>query len=162
MTSRESEHAEVSAGPLRPTEDSDLTWLLHRAAQHLRTLAGGVAEEQGLSLRDYIILGALTLDPAMTQSDLGRSLGLDKTTLTIQLDRMEERGLIVRRPDPSDRRRRIPEATRRGEMLCAKVHAASLALEETVFDGASESDRRTFRRLLLQVVGDGGDPGSCL
>ena len=72
--------ATKTIGP-SPSLDSEITWLLHRAAQRLRGVTSHLAEQYGLTLRDYIVLSALAKTPGLTQSDLGKSLGLDKTTL---------------------------------------------------------------------------------
>src|SRR5690349_18633917 len=103
------------AGPT-PSVDSEITWLLHRAAQRMRNATGEKAENHGLTLRDYVVLSALRKSPGLTQGDLGKPLGLDKTTLMSQLDRLEHRGLIVRHSDARDRRLRIPVITGEGEV----------------------------------------------
>src|SRR3954471_23886623 len=104
-----------------PSADSEITWLLHRAAQRMHSATGEQAEKHGLALRDYIVLSALAMPPDLTQGELGKALGLDKTTLMSQLDRLERRGLVVRRSDPRDRRARIPEITEAGDAVRAKV-----------------------------------------
>src|SRR5690348_2566392 len=91
-----------------PTPDSEITWLLHRAAQHMRGVTGEQAARHGLQLRDYIVLSALDKTPDLSQGELGKALGLDKTTLMSQLDGLERRGLVVRRAHPRDRRLRVP------------------------------------------------------
>src|SRR4051812_46755545 len=78
-----------------PTVDSEITWLLHRAAQRMNTATGEQAEKHGLQLRSYIVLSALHKSEGLTQAELGKTVGLDKTTLMSQLDRLEQRGLIV-------------------------------------------------------------------
>ena len=84
---------------------ADLTWLLHRAAQRMRTALDQVAQASGLAgVRDWIVLAALTAEPGRTQLALAHDLGLDKTTLTSLLDRLEAGGLVVRSVDPHDRR----------------------------------------------------------
>lgn len=65
----------------------------------MRGATGEQAEQHQLQLRDYIVLSALEMTPNLTQGELGKALGLDKTTLMSQLDRLERRGLAVRRPD---------------------------------------------------------------
>src|SRR5690348_6562152 len=92
-----------SAASAGPSADSEITWLLHRAAQRMRSATGGQAERHGIQLRDYIVLSALDKTPNLTQGELGKALGLDKTTLMSQLDRLEQLGLVVRRSDPRDR-----------------------------------------------------------
>ena len=57
------------------------------------------ARAHGLTgARDWIVLSALAAGPRQTQLALAQSLGLDKTTMTSLLDRMESRGLITRAP----------------------------------------------------------------
>src|SRR6185369_3443898 len=145
-----------------PSVDSEITWLLHRAAQRLRSATGEQAERHGLQLRDYIVLSALHKTPNLTQVELGKALGLDKTTLMSQLDRLERTGLIVRRNDPRDRRIRIPEITGAGEALRAKVAAACDHVEAAAVNNFSRDQVRVFRRMLVEIIGDSEDRGSCL
>lgn len=154
-------HGPGEAG-LQPTADSEITWLLHRAAQRMRAATSQIAQEHGVELRDYIVLSALEASPSQTQIELGRSLGLDKTTLMSSLDRLEGQGLVIRRADPRDRRARIPEITAAGGALRSTVARACARAEAAALNGASESSVRTLRRLLADLIGDGQDPGSCL
>ncbi len=152
------------AGQLNP--DADLTWLLHRAAQRMRTAMDEQAEQQGIQARDYIVLSALAVRADLTQLELAKALGLDKTTLMFQLDRLENKGLVVRRADPRDRRSRIPEATAAGLATRAKVAAALSDVEGTLLSGVATGDQRALRVMLCKLigVGDGEDDvkGSCL
>lgn len=145
-----------------PSVDSEITWLLHRAAQRMHRAIGEEAEKHGLRLRDHIVLSALDKTPNLTQAELGKALGLDKTTLMSQVDRLERMGLVVRHSDPQDRRARIPEITRDGDDLRAQVARASAGVEAAVLDDFSPEDVQTFRRMLFQIIGDSEDPGSCL
>lgn len=151
--------SETSAGP---SVDSEITWLLHRAAQRMRGATGGQAEQHGLQLRDYIVLSALHKTPNLTQGELGKTLGLDKTTLMSQLDRLERMGLVVRRPDPRDRRARIPEITEAGNALRGKVAGACTSVEAAALDSFSTDQVQVFRRMLFEIIGDSEDRGSCL
>jgi DNA-binding MarR family transcriptional regulator len=153
---------DVDAPGPRPALDSELTWLLHRAAQHMHNATGDQAEKHGLALREYIVLSALHKTPGLTQGELGRTLSLDKTTLTSQLDRLERRGLVVRHNSPHDRRLRIPVITDSGEALRATVAEASAAVEASALDGFSQDHIASFRQMLFAIIGDSEDRGSCL
>ncbi|TXS14349.1 MarR family transcriptional regulator [Streptomyces sp. adm13(2018)] len=70
------------------------------------------------------------------QSALIQSLGLDASTVTKMLQRMEQCGLVLRRPDPADRRaasgprrspRPGPRAGRRGPGGAARARTAPCA-----------------------------------
>ena len=151
-----------SSTSLGPAVDSELTWLLHRAAQRLRSATGEQAERHGIQLRDYIVLSALDKTPNFTQVELAKALGLDKTTLMSQLDRLERIGLVVRRSDPRDRRARIPEITEAGISLRAKVASASSRVEAAALNGFSQDQVYLFRQMLFGIIGDSQDRGSCL
>ena len=151
-----------AAAAAAPTVDSEITWLLHRAAQRMRTVVGQAAEERGVQLRDHIVLSALHKSPELSQIELGRTLGLDKTTLTSQLDRLERAGLVERRPDPHDRRARIPHLTRSGESVRRKVAAATDRIELAELSKFDDAEVALLRRLLIGIIGDSDDPGSCL
>jgi DNA-binding MarR family transcriptional regulator len=145
-----------------PSLDSELTWLLHRAAQHMHNVTGEQAAKHGLTLREYIVLSALHKTPGLTQGELGKALSLDKSTLMSQLDRLEQRSLVIRLSAPQDRRLRIPEITESGEALRAKVAETSAAAEASVLDGFSQDHIMSLRRMLFAIIGDSEDPGSCL
>jgi DNA-binding MarR family transcriptional regulator len=153
---------ESDAASTGPSAESEITWLLHRAAQRMRGATGEQAEKHGLQLRDYIVLSALDMTPNLTQGELRRALGLDKTTLMSQLDRLERMGFVVRRSDPRDRRARIPEITEAGNALRAKVASACASVEGTVLMDFSQDQVQVFRRMLFEIIGDSDDRGSCL
>lgn len=147
---------------MAPSIDSEITWLLHRAAQRMRSATGEQAEKHGIQLRDYIVLSALGKTPNLTQGELGKALGLDKTTLMSQLDRLERMGLVMRRSDPRDRRARIPEITEAGTALRAKVASACDSVETAVLNSFSQDQIQAFRHMLFEIIGDSQDRGSCL
>ncbi len=72
-----------------------------------------------LHYRQVQALRLLRVCGAMSAGELARSLGHDSGGMTRLLDRLEERGLLERHADPSDRR-----------SLCIRPTAAGLALGE--------------------------------
>jgi DNA-binding MarR family transcriptional regulator len=128
----------------------------------MRSATGEQAEKHGIQLRDYIVLSALDKTPNLTQAELGKALGLDRTTLMSQLDRLERTGLVVRRSDPCDRRTRIPEITEAGNALRAKVASACDSVETAALSSFSPEDVQIFRRMLFGIIGNSEDRGSCL
>jgi len=130
-----------------------LTWLLHRAAQRMH----GVMEEQavrhGVSLREYLVLTALSSIAPSTQCALGQAIGLDKTTLTTLLDRLEQAGLLVRQADPQDRRARIPDVTQTGRELRVKVAHDIAAVEAALLAGFSPGEQQSLRSMLCELIG---------
>jgi hypothetical protein len=63
-----------SSTKLGPSVNSEITWLLHGAAQRMRSASGEQAERHGLQVRD-IVLSALDKTPNLTQVELERRSG---------------------------------------------------------------------------------------
>jgi MarR family transcriptional regulator, organic hydroperoxide resistance regulator len=151
-----------------PSQPADLTWLLHRAAQRMRAALDQVARAKGLAgVRDWIVLSALIAEPGRTQLALGHALGLDKTTLTSLLDRLETGGLIIRCLDPRDRRARIPEITAAGRRIQTQVTRARDRAEAELLNAFSAHEQCLLRDLLTRLAasshGDCADAaGSCI
>lgn len=140
---------------------ADLTWLLHRAAQRMRTALDEVARSFGLAgARDWLVLSAIAGGPPQTQLALAHAVGLDKTTLTSLLDRLENRGLVTRSLDSHDRRARIPELTPAGRDTQQRVTRARDEAEATVLRGFTDAERELLRDLLRRLAADAGTLGS--
>lgn len=146
------EAAQVCAG-----NPEDLTWLFHRSAQRLRATLDAVCRQQGLSdARDWIILTALAEGPGRTQLGLSHDLGVDKTTLTALIDRLEAKQLLIRKQVPDDRRARVPEITKSGVAVQAEVAKGRDAAEAELLANFTQSERDLLRELISRIA-----DGSC-
>jgi MarR family transcriptional regulator, organic hydroperoxide resistance regulator len=148
-------------------QTSDLNWLLHRAAQRLGDAVNNAARRHGIDMRAQLVLTALVQEPGRTQLALAAALALDKTTLTALLDKLERAGLVVRRPDPADRRVRIPEITAAGRSTQELVAPAVRQAETDLLRALTPAQRDSLREVLHeleQAAGDSAGPagGSCL
>jgi len=85
----------------------------------------------------------------MSASELARWVLLSSGGMTSRLDRMEEAGLVRRRPDPSDRRGVLVELTPGGREVIDAAIDAHLALYEELVGGVlTKAERRRFIELL--------------
>lgn len=145
-------------------EKWDFNWLLHRAAQRVGAAFAEETAKFGVSPRGQLVLQALANEEAhRTQLKLGAMLGLDKTTLMSELDKLERAGLIMRVPDPKDRRVRTPVITDKGREL-QKQASDALAEVERAFRSRFTHDEMVIIRRALGELADGDVPvhGSCL
>jgi DNA-binding MarR family transcriptional regulator len=74
--------------------------------------------------------------------------------VTDVVDSLEERGLVARAPDPSDRRATIVSLTARGRRVLDELDAARRADHESYFADLSERDREALARILGRLVDD--------
>ena len=135
------------------SRSGDLTLLVHRAAQGLRCVLDRASRDHGLTDgRDWLVLTALSDGARRTQLELARLLGIDKTTLTAVLDRLERGGLVVRRADPADRRARIPEATAAGREVHGAVARARDEVERDLLADVPDDQEQQLRELLVRLA----------
>ncbi len=105
-------------------------FLLHRLGVGVdrvieRTLAP--LDLRGRELRVLALLGS----DVRSQAELVALSGLDRTTMVAVIDRLEELGLVERRPDPADRRKRAVVATSVG---AARLTDAGRLLDQAEAD----------------------------
>ena len=67
--------------------------------------------------RDLGVLLAIDRCESASQQQVAEILGVDRTTMVAIIDALEAKGIIVRRPDPEDRRRNVVELTQAGQTL---------------------------------------------
>lgn len=85
----------------------------------------------------------------MSATELARWVLLSSGGMTNRLDRMEEAGLVRRRPDPSDRRGVLVELTQHGRQVIDAAIDAHLALYDGLVGGAlTKREQRIFVELM--------------
>jgi DNA-binding MarR family transcriptional regulator len=139
----------------------DLSWLLSRAGHVLNTEMAAALEQVGISPRARCIL-TTAREGDMTQIEIARAVGLDKTTMVVTLDEMEEQGLVERRPSPHDRRARVIVVTKAGEKLLRKAEVIASHVQDDVLSTLPEREREVLVAALSELArGRLSEPKQC-
>ena len=132
----------MNPGPLiTPTSQESLGLLINLVRVELvRSIEAEIAAK-GLDLRyiQFIMLKRLSMLGPMTATELARSVELDGGAMTRQLDQLEGKGYLRRRPHEQDRRALRIELTDEGQAMTQElincndrvVKAAQVSLDET-------------------------------
>jgi MarR family transcriptional regulator, organic hydroperoxide resistance regulator len=104
----------------------------------------------GLTMKHSWALHAL--DEPMSMSALAERLGIDASYVTAIADQLEQRGLIERRPHPTDRRIKSLALTDEGQRLREQI-LGELWATVPILDRLTGSERRELRRLLAKSAG---------
>jgi DNA-binding MarR family transcriptional regulator len=120
-----------------------------------RSLIGAAA--QTLSRNDITLLRAITTHGPVRVSDLASWQGVDKSTVTPQVRRLEERGLVVRQGDPGDKRAVLLTATDHGRQRLQAMDTVGVRLFERALDGWTDSERRVLAALMQRFVDELAD-----
>ncbi len=98
------------------------------------------------------ILYVLWQSDEISISSLSSQTSLANTTLTSMLDRMENSGLIIRKPDPNDRRNRLIALTDKAKALQGDYEKISQRMSELYYIGFTESEVLQFESYLQRVL----------
>lgn len=100
----------------------------------------------------YSALTAVHAHPGVDQATLAGLIAFDRTTMGGVVDRLAQRGLLTRKPHPTDRRARALEITAAGAELLARVEPAVERAQEIMVSGLNKAEAAEFMRLLRKAV----------
>lgn len=86
-------------------------------------------------------------------SELVRVFGAKHSTMTSILDRLEKRGLVERKSNPSDRRSFLVGLTRKGQTTAVKVNELVAEIEREIGKRVSKTQLEGFRAVMKAVEG---------
>lgn len=100
---------------------ASLLYLIKRVELAVRKRLDAVLEEHGLTTIQYTALTALERHPDMTAAALARHSFVTAQTIAQLVRTLEERGWVVRHPDPGSRRQHLLALTPAGSRLLAEL-----------------------------------------
>ena len=118
---------------------------LHHARAHT------LLDALGLYRGQPRLLHKLEKQEGPTHTELAELLNVTPPTITKMVQRMEQRGFVVRREDPDDQRISRVYLTPAGRAVLDDMHQTLHALDEEALVGFTLEERVLLRRLLLQV-----------
>jgi DNA-binding MarR family transcriptional regulator len=102
------------------------------------------------------VLSAVRDLAPVAQADLGRGVQLDPKDLVGVLNDLQDAGLVVREPDPKDRRKNAVSLTREGARLLKRCERAARAANDELLAPLSPAERDRFMGLLIRISGTEG------
>ena len=143
----------------KPTSDAaaeyrleeQVGYWLRRAYQRHMAIFAAVMGDLDLTSVQFAALVKLRDMKAVTQTELGRLIGMDKATISGMVSRLQRRGLLQFRPDPLDRRSRIIALTAEGEALLAQALLRIDQVSEDTLAPISAAERAALRETLRKL-----------
>lgn len=106
---------------------------------------------------DFTVLSLLKANPNINQKRLSKAINVSPPNLATLLDRLEQRGLVMRQRNPQDRRSQVLALTAAGMRMCVKAEKTTCELELKATEMLSESERAQLIGLLQKIfMQDGG------
>ncbi len=142
------------------TEMRDMPGHLARRFQQIAVavfLAEVEAAGFDLTPVQYAALAAIAANPAIDQITLAGLIAYDRTTITGVIDRLAQKGLVVRRASARDRRSRELLITDEGRRTLEAITPAVEAAQRLMVRGLSEAEAKELVRLMQKAIAAGND-----
>ena len=127
-------------------------WLvLMKAHKSLHRHATRSIEVLDMCFSDFAVLELLLHKGPQPVNEIGRRIELTSGSITTAIDRLEERGLVVRSFDPRDRRARIVSLTKQGTVRIREVFSEHERAMDRAASGLSRTERDVVAKLLVKL-----------
>jgi DNA-binding MarR family transcriptional regulator len=132
--------------------DRRVTALIFQLSRHLATSIDRRMAPFNVTGQQAALLVRSSVAPDSTPTQLAPWLGTDNAGITRLLDRLEAKGLIVRRMSATDRRAVVVELTPAGRALIPHLVLAFRALSAQLIDGFAPDELAALEALLRRMV----------
>ncbi len=134
--------------------ETDLSYLLDHTGLALKSRMSAALAEIGLTPRMHCVL-VHALEEERTQIQLAEIGDMDKTTMVVTVDALENAGLAERRPSRTDRRARIIAVTEEGARVAEQSQKIVDRVHREALASLPDEDREILLRALNSLVGGG-------
>ena len=124
---------------------------IHKAVRQITLYLEPRCSELGVSPAEGHLLSYMRTYAPCPIVDVLRVFGIRPSTMTSILERLEERGLILREPDPDDRRSVLISLTREGKTVAERIERMLRDLEKRIGAGVKTRELAGFRTVMEAV-----------
>ncbi|GLV50507.1 MarR family transcriptional regulator [Thermobispora bispora] len=121
----------------------ELAAALSRELRHLVMLLRRASAGQPVTAQQYAVLGSLEAGPRR-MTDLAEEHGVQLPTISVQINRLEEAGLVARGFDPADARVRTVELTGEGRARLIAVRRARIGYLARCLEALTPEEREAI------------------
>ena len=129
-----------------------MSYAIFQLARAHRAYAATLLREMDLHPGQELLLMHLLDRDGQSQSELLECLGVDHSTISKALRRMQDAGLVIREPAAHDRRVMVVHLTDKGRAMREPLAAMWRALEETTARDLSAQQAESFVRIAYAIA----------
>jgi DNA-binding MarR family transcriptional regulator len=106
----------------------------------------------GLTARQALVLLSCDLEEANTMAELASLYGLEASSITRLVDRLEKKRLIERTRSRSDRRKTVLSLTPRGKDALRRAVKIASPIAVAMWKGVSQKERKALAEIVTKVL----------
>lgn len=129
----------------------EIAELIHELTDRWSAYLNARVREMDVGLTGTQATALWMLREPLPMGEFARLMGCDPASATGIADRLENKGLLSREPDPQDRRGRIVALTVNGRRLRRRIERRVAEARPSLM-GLSDRDKRTLRDLLKKAM----------
>jgi DNA-binding MarR family transcriptional regulator len=129
-----------------------LSFLLKQAFALMDAATERELAQLSVNGREFAVLTLVDAEGAASQQRLAARIGVDRTTMVALIDALEEKRLVTRRRDPSDRRAYIVEATPAGRNTLQGALKAVKVAEQQALASLTATEAAAFKQTLQRLA----------
>jgi len=129
-------------------KEKTIDYLLRATWMSVAKMYNEEAGKKGSTMATGFALISIDPENGTSSTSLGPKMGMEATSLSRTLKTMEEKGLIQRKPNPTDGRGVIIHLTEFGKEMRDYSKQVIITFDEAVKDKISTEDLETFKSVL--------------
>ena len=127
------------------------SFLIHDSTRLLNRYYDRRVRHYGINRTQWTLLTYLSRYEGISQTKLAEYMDLAAMTLTRQIDKLEEDGLLVRKQDPKDRRTNLIYLSEKSVPLMNHLHEIAVESKRIALKGFDDTEKEQLRRFLLRM-----------
>jgi DNA-binding MarR family transcriptional regulator len=132
--------------------EMQIGFVLRRAHQRHVAIFAECMDELGLTPTQFSALAKIRDEGSVSQGKLGRLTSMDPTNILGVVQRLTQRGLVSRRPDPDDARSTLLTLTNAGQDLVAQALGRAREATERTLRPLPAAKRKALLQLLAKIA----------
>ncbi|SKA73748.1 transcriptional regulator, MarR family [Paucidesulfovibrio gracilis DSM 16080] len=136
---------------MSPEQKNDLAQLIVEFYEKLSSWEHGVVRGTGLTPTQMHVIEILGANNALRMKELAQRMGVTTGSLTVVADKLEQRGLLRRRPNDTDRRSILVELTENGKQRFAEHDKLHMDLTRDIVADLSSEESALFAECLRKI-----------
>ncbi|MGW2371549.1 MULTISPECIES: MarR family winged helix-turn-helix transcriptional regulator [Kitasatospora] len=125
---------------------------LIRVAQQVHTRLWSEHVGADLTAPQFAVLLVLALEPGADQRTVGERASLDKATMAEMVARLVRRGLVLRRRDPADGRRKLLALSQSGAQAVREATGGVVRVQRVLFEPLTPEEQVEIVRVMAKIA----------